>query len=66
MYVLEQMRPYPNDDPLMIIEENQFMVYQFEPDLYIIMYQEVCEDQHIEMSLLLSADFNLPMWYAEK
>lgn len=66
MYVLEQMRPYPNDDPLLVIEEDRFMVYQFEPDLYVIMDQEVCEDERINASLLLRADFNLPTWYAEK
>ena len=37
MYVLEQMRPYPNDGPLFEAEDRHFMVYQFEPDLYVIM-----------------------------
>ena len=66
MYVLEQMRPYPNDGPLVEVEECRFMVYQFEPDLYVIMDQEICEDQHINANLLLDMSFNLSLWYAEK
>lgn len=42
------------------------MVYQFEPDLYVIMDQEVCEGQHINAGLLLEANFNSLLWYAEK
>lgn len=60
------MRPYPNDGPLLEAEDCHFLVYQFEPDLYVIMDQEVCEDQHIKASLLFEADFNLPLWYAKK
>ena len=66
MYILEQMRPYPKDGPLFEVEECHFMMYQFEPDLYVIMDQEICKDEHVSMSLLLETSFNLLLWYAEK
>ena len=62
MFVLEEMWPYPhNETP---IEDTQFLVYQFEEDEYIIMDQEICEDEHISGKLLAEEGFNLLEWYA--
>ena len=62
MTLLEQMQPYPFDESP--IEGRRFLVYQFEEDQYVIMDQELCDDEYINSELLIQEDFNLPEWYA--
>jgi hypothetical protein len=63
MHVLEQMLPYPGDESPE--EGRRFLVYQFE-ELYVIMHQDLCVDEHINKNLLLDKEYNLPKWYADR
>ena len=66
MAVLELMCPYPGDTlEALAANESRFLVYQIEGGKHIVMDQELCEDDFIEMHLLFNANFNLPLWYAQ-